>query len=165
MEKAKLFGADYVFPSDDADLIRNILSITKDNTAFEGANVILETSGSENALLTALKYSARRGRVMINGCNRVMTQPIDIYKYVHRKGVSLIGVHESTRMENDSAPGNWTSKRDYRLLFQFMASHRLNTKEIISEIHSPWNAPDVYQRLANDHDFPMGVIFDWTKIH
>ena len=32
------------------------------------------------------------------------------------------------------------------------------------EFESPENASKVYDRLLNDREFPLGVIFGWTKI-
>jgi hypothetical protein len=32
---------------------------------------------------------------------------------------------------------------------------------MISEIVSPKDATEVYNRLLNDREFPLGVLFDW----
>ena len=34
---------------------------------------------------------------------------------------------------------------------------------IIDEIHSPLNAPEIYSRLMKEKEFPV-VQFDWTKL-
>ena len=41
---------------------------------------------------------------------------------------------------------------------------RLNFKDMISEIHSPREANEIYNRLANEKNFPIGVLFDWRNI-
>ncbi len=163
-ELALKYGADYVFAPNEPDLTKKIYDITDNKTFIHGASVIVETSGSESGLLKCLEYTAMNARVMLNGCNRVMKQPIDFYKYVHTRGVNIVGVHNRTRPQSNSAPGNWTSKRDMFTILQFISKGRLDTKSIISEYVSPKNAEDVYKRLLNDRDFPLGVIFDWTKI-
>jgi hypothetical protein len=35
---------------------------------------------------------------------------------------------------------------------------------MISEIHSPAEAQEVYTRLATERNFPIGVLFDWRKV-
>jgi hypothetical protein len=40
---------------------------------------------------------------------------------------------------------------------------RIKLSDMIDEIHSPVEAPEVYTRLANEKSFPM-VQFDWRKL-
>ena len=42
--------------------------------------------------------------------------------------------------------------------------NRLNFADMICEIASPEDAQSVYDRLANDKNFPIGVLFDWTNL-
>ncbi|MGN1223593.1 MAG: zinc-binding alcohol dehydrogenase [Ruminococcus sp.] len=164
-EKAKQFGADFVFAPDDPDLSKKIISICEEKNGIKGANVIIETSGSESGLCDSLTYASKHGRILLNGCNRVMTKPVNFYKYVHLKGVSLIGAHDMTRLPYNSAPGNWTPKRDYITILGLMADGRINAKSIFSEYANPEEATQVYDRLLHDRNFPLGVIFDWTAYH
>lgn len=163
-QKAKDFGADYVFSPDDPDLVEKINSITESITGVKGANVIIETSGNEKGLLKALEYTSMRARVMLNGCNRVMTEPVNFYKYVHLRGVNLIGAHDRTRYAYNCCPGNWTPKRDYITLLGLMADGRLDAKSMLSEYADPQNASKIYDRLLNDREFPLGVVLDWRKL-
>lgn len=162
-EKALKLGAKIVYAPDEPELARKIINDTK-ISGTGGANVVLETSGSIDALTLGLTYTAKWGRVLVNGCNRITDKPIDLYKYVHMKGVSIIGAHDFTRLPYNSAPGNWTALRDYMTILGYMEDGRLNTEEILSEIVSPLECSGVYSRLLNDRTFPLGVIFDWTKV-
>lgn len=163
-EKAAQFGADYVFSPDEPDLTGKIYSITDKRTIIHGANVVIETSGSESGLFQSLEITAKNARVVLNGCNRVMTLPVDFYKYVHTRGVNIIGVHGQTRPQFNSYPGNWTSKRDLSTVLQLISDKRLDTKSMISEFVSPKDASSVYDQLLNDNEFPFGVIFDWDNL-
>ena len=40
---------------------------------------------------------------------------------------------------------------------------RLRLSDMIDEMHSPKNAPVIYERLASEKTFPM-VQFDWTRL-
>ena len=31
-------------------------------------------------------------------------------------------------------------------------------------ILTPHDAPEIFNRLANDRNFPLGVLFDWSKL-
>ena len=164
-EKAKKYGADYVLSPNDPELSKKIYEITQRITGVRGANVIVETSGSESGLLSALTYTARSARVMLNGCQRVMTKPVDFYWYVHMKGVQMIGVHGGTRPPYNSRPGNWTARRDCRTVLNYMADGRIHANDMLSELASPEDAASVYERLLHDKTFPLGVVFDWRSYH
>lgn len=117
-EKAALFGAEYVFSPSEPNLVEKIYEITEKTNSVKGANVVLETSGSMAGLQLALRYSSKHARILINGCNRVSDEPIDLYKYVHIKGLNIIGCHDKTRLAYNSVLGNFTAKRDYITAFK-----------------------------------------------
>jgi 2-desacetyl-2-hydroxyethyl bacteriochlorophyllide A dehydrogenase len=160
-DKAKQFGADYVFDPKDAELTKKVIEATSIN-GVRGANVIIETSGTTNGLLHCLEYTSNHARVLLNGCNRVTEKPVDFYRHVHIKGVQLIGAHDHTRLPYNSAPGNWTATRDYITVLGFFADGRLNAKDMTSELVFPEKAREIYDRLIHDRQFPLGVLFDWT---
>lgn len=160
-QKARESGADFVYSPDDVDLAEKIIANTK-ISGNGGADVVLETSGSIDGLLSSLKYTAKWGRVMVNGCNRITDKPIDLYRYVHLKGVSIIGAHDFTRYPYNSAPGNWTAKRDYMTLLGYMQDGRLKPSILEPQFVSPADTTQIYDRLLNDRQFPLGVVFDWT---
>jgi threonine dehydrogenase-like Zn-dependent dehydrogenase len=124
---------------------------------------VVEVTGSARALEQALELSARQGRVALLGCTRVSDTPIDFYQMVHKPGVSIIGAHNYVRPDVDSYPGYWTRQDDYRVLLDQMVSVRLQVRPIISEIVSPQNASQVYARLADDPQAPLGIVFDWRQ--
>ncbi len=160
-QKALESGADFVYDPNDEKLAEKIIANTK-IAGNGGADVVLETSGNVDGLISSLKYTAKWGRVMVNGCNRVTDKPIDLYRYVHLKGVSIIGAHDWTRYPYNSAPGNWTAKRDYMTLLGYMQDGRLKPSILDPQFVSPADTTQVYDRLLNDRQFPLGVVFDWT---
>lgn len=142
------------------ELIKEIKEYTMKTNCVSGANVVLEVSGNEDGFKTCLNYVSKRGRVVVNGCNRDDIHGFDLYG-VMKNGTNIIGAHDMTRMPYNSAPGNWTAKRDYITLLGFMSDGRLKTKDMISEYASPADCGKVYERLVNDRNFPLGVLFDW----
>lgn len=157
---ALTLGATMAFsPAED-----NFIAKVKAAAGGDGPKAVVEVTGSAAALQQALEYIAWEGRISLLGCTRISDVPIDFYKYVHRRGVSLIGAHTFTRAKEESAPGRWTEHDDYRTFLKLVAAGKLQTRPLISEIVSPEAAPEVYARLAETENPPLGIVFDWSKI-
>ena len=65
----------------------------------------------------------------------------------------IVGVDHIDRTEDD-----------YRTFLKLVAAEKLQTRPLISEIVSPEAANDVYARLAETKNPPLGIVFDWQKI-
>ena len=63
----------------------------------------------------------------------------------------------------ESSSGLWTTRDDVYTQLRLLSMGRLDYKQLIDEVHSPFDARIVYDRLANDKHFPI-VQFDWSKI-
>ena len=162
IQKAYLCGADYVYNPKLEDVVLSV----KKRTQFigdAGADIVIDTTGNMDALLLAMEYAVKRGRIVITGCNRVSDKPIDIYKFIHKKGLSIIGGHESTRYRNLSAPGNWSKEKDYMVLMQYMKKGLVNPGLFKPMYVSAYDGIEWYEKLINDKDFPTGVVFDWEE--
>ena len=153
-------GAAAAFSPDEENFVEKVKAATGGN----GPNALVEVTGSAIALQQALEYIAWEGRISLLGCTRISDVPIDFYKYVHRRGISLIGAHTFTRAKQESAPGRWTEHDDYRTFLKLVAAGKLQTRPLISEIVSPEVAHDVYARLAETKNPPLGIVFDWSKV-
>ncbi len=157
---ALTLGADYAFSPEEENLPEKIREITYGS----GVNGVVEVTGSAKALQQALTYVAREGRVSLLGCTRVSDAPIDFYQYVHQRGVSLIGAHTFVRPKQESKPGYWTEKDDFRTLLALLSRKKLQVRPMISEIVSPAEAAAVYKKLAKNEHPPLGIVFDWNQI-
>lgn len=153
-------GAAHAFAPNDEHFVENV------KAAFggKGPNAIVEVTGSAAALQQALECVAWEGRIALLGCTRISDVPIDFYKYIHRRGIMLIGAHTTTRAQVESAPGRWTEMDDYRTFLKLVAAKKMQVRPIISEIVSPETAPAVYARLAETKTPPLGIVFDWKQI-
>jgi threonine dehydrogenase-like Zn-dependent dehydrogenase len=153
-------GAATAFSPDEENFVEKV----KDVTGGNGPNAVVEVTGSSSALQQALEYIAWEGRISLLGCTRISDVPIDFYKYVHRRGISLLGAHTFTRAKQESAPGRWTEHDDYRTFLTLVAAGKLQVRPLISEIVSPEDAPMIYGRLAETKNPPLGIVFDWKKV-
>lgn len=55
------------------------------------------------------------------------------------------------------------TRDDMAAASRLIAQGRLSLADMIGEVHSPEEAPAVYDRLLKEKSFPL-VQFDWTKI-
>lgn len=152
-------GADYALDPTEKDFSKNVIALSDG-----GVNVCIEVTGLGVGLIQALDCMKRFGRVALLGCTRSSKFEIDYYGKVHGPGITLIGAHTMARPQSESSPGFWTDKDDLRAVMNLIKGNRLNFKDMICEIHSPTEAGQVYDRLANDKNFPIGVLFDWRNI-
>ena len=160
--KALEFGANYVFDPNDPDLKEEV--ITKCRITNKAADIVIETSGNIDGLISAMSYTSTRGRIVISGCYwQENAKPIDLLK-VNSLGYKIIGAQDRCRMPYNSAKGNWTMKKDFKAILGFMSDGRLTPSLIQPEYSSPFDAPNVYERLIYDKEFPLGLIFDWTNL-
>lgn len=160
-ERRKLslrLGADYAFDPSDPELAEKIRAVTEGH----GANCVIEVTGNPEALNTALLCTARFGRVALLGCTRVPTT-VNFYNDVHWPGITLIGAHTRARPERESSHGWWTSQDDCLAALRLMHAGKLDLAKIIHETHTPEQCGEVYGRLVAGKNFPIGVVWDWTK--
>lgn len=152
-------GADYALDPTEAGFVERVKTLTDG-----GANVCIEVTGLGIGLVQALDCMKKMGRVALLGCTRHSDFSIDYYSKVHGNGVSLIGAHTLMRPTVESYPGHWTHADDLKATVALIKGGRLNFKDMIGEIVSPADCQKVYDRLVNDKNFPVGVIFDWSLV-
>ena len=158
-EFALKMGADFSLDPTDGDFVKTVKELSGG-----GVNVCIEVTGLGIGLIQALDCMKRMGRVALLGCTRSSHFEIDYYGKVHGRGISLIGAHTMARPKVESAPGLWTDADDLLAVMKLIKGGRLNFKDMLCEIHSPADAQTVYDRLVNEKNFPIGVLFDWGKI-
>ena len=158
-EFAIKMGADFALDPTQRGFADEVKRITGG-----GVNVCIEVTGLGVGLIQALDCMKQFGRVALLGCTRSSKFEIDYYGKVHGPGISLIGAHTMARPKTESSAGLWTDKDDLQTVLNLIKGKRLNFKDMICEIHSPTEAEQIYDRLANDKNFPIGVLFDWRNI-
>ena len=158
-ELALKMGADYAIDPIESGFVERVKELTGG-----GVNVCIEVTGLGIGLVQALDCMKRMGRVALLGCTRHSNFSIDYYSKVHGNGVSLIGAHTLMRPGVESYPAHWTHIDDLKATVALIKGGRLNFKDMIGEIVSPADCQEVYDRLVNDKNFPVGVLFDWSLI-
>ena len=163
-------GADFAFSPGESDLAGKIRAAAgwarerpgRGETVKAGPDAVVEVTGQPAALQQALECVAWEGRIALLGCTRVSYPDLDLYAWVHRRGVTLIGAHADTRPAVDSREGVWTFRDDYQTFLRLVAAGKLRIAPLISTVVPPSAAADVYRDLSTNPDPPLGVLFDWT---
>ena len=156
-ELALRLGADYALDPTDGGFYTAVNEITGG-----GVNVCIEVTGLGIGLVQALDCMKKMGRVALLGCTRSSKFEIDYYGKVHGRGITLIGAHTNARPKIESSARLWTDEDDLNCILSLVKGGRLNIKDMILEIHSPAEAQTVYDRLVNEKNFPIGVLFNWS---
>ena len=144
-ERALALGADIALDPGAPDFAERAKAATDG-----GARVVVEVTGVDRALDTALL-----------GCTRRSEFAIDFYRKVHGRGVTLVGAHNQARPAHDSSPGWWTVRDDALAYLRMLSLGRLDLSGFVEEVHPVADAPAVYTRLAEGGPFPT-VQFDWA---
>lgn len=153
-------GADYAFDPASPDFVEQVRKVTNG----KGVRATVEVTGASLAMHQALACASRKGRISLLGCTRVSDCPVDYYQQVHCPGIKLIGAHNFIRPKVDSYPHHWTHQDDCKAILDLLAAGRLQVAPVISRVVSPKDAPQIYDQLCDDPQFPMGTVFDWRDI-
>ncbi len=156
LDLAKQVAADEVLISDDR--VQDKLSAL---LGAAGAEVVIELTGAPAAVVTAFQLAATRGRVVLGGSTRGVTSEVNFYRDVHKKGLLVIGGHESTRPQWEDRPGYWTPMREYAVCLDLMARDRVRTAPLITQRYNWREFPTAYARLADWDREAMGMIIEW----
>lgn len=159
-EEALNGGADYALDPFEEGFAQKV----KDLTGGKGVSVAIEVTGQGAGFDEALDCMANFGRIALLGCTRNKDFSIDYYRKIHCPGITVIGAHTQARPKQESAPGWFTEVDDMKAIMRLMGSGRLKLDNMESEMHSPEECPEVYQRLINDREFPPIVQFDWSRV-
>ena len=160
-EFALSLGADFAFDPFEADFAKKVKAVTPGG---KGVNVAIEVTGVGSALDTTLDCMAKMGRVALLGCTRDKNFTIDYYRKVHGNGVQLIGAHIGATPEWESGYGYKTQCDESRIILNLLSGGRISYKQFVSVHDNPQNCVQVYKRLAEDANFPIGYQFDWEGI-
>ncbi|MDW8029892.1 MAG: zinc-binding alcohol dehydrogenase [Armatimonadota bacterium] len=155
---ARKVGADFALMADE-DLIEHANELTEG-----GAHVVIEATGHPNAIPLAFKLACQMGRVILLGSTRGETKSVNFYSDVHRKGLVIIGAHESVRPKVDSLRGFWTAKEDQTLALRLLAARRIHVLPLITHKFSGMEAPKAYDLLVQGDMSSIGILLDWRDV-
>jgi 2-desacetyl-2-hydroxyethyl bacteriochlorophyllide A dehydrogenase len=145
-----------VLKADEVDVKAEVTGLT----GGVGPAVVVEATGNPAVLPLALDLVARGGQVVLLGSTRGPVE-MDVYSQVHRKGVQLVGAHESVQSLGLVPGARWTKARNLGLLADLFAQGKLRSQGLISHTIQPADLPGIYASLAEKPGDYLGVLVDW----
>jgi 2-desacetyl-2-hydroxyethyl bacteriochlorophyllide A dehydrogenase len=136
----------------DIDTLRELLGF--------GADVVVEASGSQNALASSFQLAAPRGQIILVA-GHYGTREIDLKSDFQDKELSLIAARR-LEQTNRSMADRWTVSECRREFYHFLSSGKVSVDELISDIVPPHRAAEMYCRLLKREPGVIGVVFDWS---
>lgn len=158
-EEALRNGADIVLDPLLPDFAEAVKKLTDG-----GVKTAIEVTGVGAGLNETLDCMAKFGRIALLGCTRDSNFTVDWYEKIHQPGITLVGAHTNARPKIESSAGYFTHEDDIKCVMKLCRYGRLDLKRIVKETHAPQEAPEVYRRLMEERNFPIGVQFDWWRL-
>ena len=153
---AAALGADAALPADDG-----MKGAAEEACGGEGPAVVFEATGHPEAVPTAFDLARFGGRVVLLGSTRGETEAVNFYRDAHKKGLTVLGAHESARPSQDSAPGWWTHKRDEETVLRLLAGGRLAVEPLTTHSFAWREAASAYEMLARWEPGMLGTLLHW----
>ncbi|MFA6714589.1 MAG: zinc-binding alcohol dehydrogenase [Victivallales bacterium] len=156
---AKAGGADYILDAASRDFIEQALDIS----SGQGFDVVIEASGNPQAIVNALKYTAKRGKIIILGCPHGEVS-LDFYRELQKKEISISGSYQPNCPEFDSSYYPWSQKRNRELIMEYQLNGKLDFAPLITHFGQAEKAQEFYNTLSEEKNKCITAVFEWNKI-
>jgi threonine dehydrogenase-like Zn-dependent dehydrogenase len=80
---------------------------------------------------------------------------------VIRRGVSIVGVHDSHAPADPGSGVEWDARRSFELFLTFLVRGQMRVSDLVTHRFPPDQAADAYAMLDRQRERAMGVIFEW----
>ena len=156
LEFARALNVDAALAADES-----LKSALRAQCGGEEPAVVIEATGHPEAIPTAFDLARFGGRVVLLGSTRGETEAVNFYRDVHKKGLTVLGAHESARPQLDSAPGWWTHQADQATSLKLLAAGRLVVDPLTTHRFAWQDAASAYATLIRWEPGMLGTILDW----
>ncbi|WP_066253246.1 zinc-binding dehydrogenase [Neobacillus drentensis] len=127
-------------------------------TGLKYADIVIEATGSPKLVIPALELVRPLGQVIALGSTRGNVD-LNVYEYIHSKGVNFTGAHERLQDQNGFPSRAKLSKYALKLI-QLGA---LKIDPLITHTLPNNEAKHGYEMLQNQRDEALGVLLDWSS--
>ncbi|WP_165972391.1 zinc-dependent alcohol dehydrogenase [Paenibacillus piri] len=121
-------------------------------------DVVVEATGSPQLVVPALQLVRELGQVIALGSTRGHVD-LNVYEYIHRKGVRYTGAHEA--LQNNK---RFTSRLELtRYVLSMIGQGALKVNPLLTHRLAYTEAKLGYEMLLHQQDQALGVLLEWTK--
>lgn len=156
IEKAKAVGIEHIILGGETkDVKERLLEETKG-----GIDIVVEATGIPELVNQALELVKEGGQVILLGSTRGDVT-IDVYTYIHRKGITVKGAHTNI-LDHPKIAGRIGGTRSviFRMI-DLINTGKLKVKPLITHRIPPDKAVEAYLWLKDKKDDILGVIINW----
>jgi 2-desacetyl-2-hydroxyethyl bacteriochlorophyllide A dehydrogenase len=129
--------------------------------AHDGSyDVVLDVTGSPEAVNDAVRLGAPGARVVLIGSSRGVSPPLRHDEH-DTPAIAIRGAHAQMRPESASTPGRWTFMDEAGLYMSWVSDGRLAPFDSSAETIDPREAWRFYRRLGMGEPPVRAAVFDW----
>jgi len=154
---AKEHGAHYTLAID----VKNARHQIEEITDGKMMDVVFDVTGHPSVLAPSIRLVRKLGRVVLLGDTPLPSQQC-LGPGVVSDSIAILGIHGTMAPAQSSEFNPWTHSEMTALFFDLLLQGRMHVADLITDHHSPSEAPEIYSRLLQDRSASMGVIFDWS---
>ncbi|MEM7131502.1 MAG: zinc-binding alcohol dehydrogenase [Chloroflexota bacterium] len=143
------------------DAVTNSAEMLMDAPDYEGFEAVIEATGAPQVVPSSFHLAKWRGHVVLLASSRGETNNVNFYRDVHKKGLTIFGAHESTRAASEDLFYLATDRTDSLTVLKLLATKRIQTAPLVSDIVSFEEADTAYERLANREEPLMTIALRW----
>jgi 2-desacetyl-2-hydroxyethyl bacteriochlorophyllide A dehydrogenase len=152
---ANVIGVDVIGRRlDIAKLTEHVLQIT----GGAKADIVVEATGSSKLVVPALDLVRHLGQVIALGSTRGNVD-LNVYEYIHRRGVKFIGAHEGLQ----TIDGFASRKALTHYILKLIGLGALQVDPLLTHKLPYTEAKHGYDMLLNQQDQALGVLLDWSQ--
>ena len=127
----------------------------------QGFDVVIEATGLPDPINDAFHLARQLGRVVLLGSTRGDTGSVNFYRDVHKKGLTVVGAHNSIRPGHDDVGHLHTLRSDQLTSLDLIAAGRIQIDPLISDTVPALEAPKAYERLTAQDEPLMTIALNW----
>lgn len=154
---ARQVGANGVFDANKSHEMAELQSMLRLTEQNGGADLIIEVSGSPEALNLAIDLCGYAGRILVGSWYGTKSASIDLGERFHRNRIQIISSQVSSIAPENS--GRWNSARRFEVAWEMI--RRCQPEQFISHRFPLKSAEQAYELLDTNPQEALQVVFDY----
>ncbi len=152
-------AANRVFDVNQLDEMADLHSALRLNEQHGGADLIIEVSGSPEALNLAIDLCGYAGRILVGSWYGTKRAAINLGERFHRNRMQIVSTQVSSIAPKNS--GRWDPGRRFEVAWEMI--RRCQPEQFISHRFSLASAGQAYELLDKNAGEALQVVFDYDR--
>lgn len=168
-QRARACGIETIVTGDAAAVGEQV----REMTGGDGCRFVLDTTGTSEGLLKAVKMAGRGGTVSLVGVPWKVDTSVDLSSITHQLFSNYITIkggwewdlplhRKSKGVKNPAVRLRPTIEDNARYALDSVVSGKIVTEPLVTHTISPDDAQTAYDGLAHSRNEYMGVVIDWS---